>query len=68
MREGDLVVLKSNIVLPGALTAINFFKRLKEEVGNSHMIVLKVHGNSVTVLVNGYKKVINSEFLKVVEE
>lgn len=65
MKKGDLVVLKQNVSMPGALTAVKFFKRLHDEVGGSHMIVLSVHGNSVIVLVNGYKKVLNSEFLEV---
>ena len=66
MKKGDLVVLKQNMSTPGALTAVKFFKRLHDEVSGSHMIVLSVHGNSVMVLVNGYKKVLNTEFLEVV--
>ncbi len=68
MKPGDIVILKEGRKVPGALTAIKFYKRLYDEVGNSHMLVLEIDKNSVLVLVNGYKKVINSSYLKVIYE
>ena len=76
MKCGDLVKLKEdNMVVPGALTAIRFYKRLKDELGGKVMLVLAVgeprlkkKHKTVVVLVNGYKKVLTSAILEVVNE
>ena len=63
------------MVIPGALTAIRFYKRLKDELGGKMMLVLAVNephlkkkNKTVVVLVNGYKKVLTSGILEVVNE
>ena len=68
MKPGDLVILKEGIRVEGALTAIKFYKRLYEEVGNASMLVLSIDDRSVLVLVNGYRKVISSNYLRVINE
>lgn len=77
MKCGDLVKLKEdNMIVPGALTAIRFYKRLKDELGGEIMLVLAVlephlekkKNKTVVVLVNGYKKVLTSGILEVVNE
>ncbi len=68
MKVGDLVVLKELLNPPGALTAIKFYKRLFDEIGNRHMIILEIHNPTAVVLVNGYKKVLNLEFLEAIDE
>lgn len=77
MKPGDLVRLTKNYgkVIPGALTAIKFFKRLKAELDEESMLVLKIIDNSnrpnsksALVLVKGYKKVINTALLEVINE
>ena len=73
MKIGDLVVLKDNWAVPGALTALKFYGRIKEEVGTSSMLVIDIYKKdgrpfSALVLVNGYKKVLNLSLLKVVSE
>ena len=76
MKCGDLVKLKEDhMVVPGALTAIRFYKRLKDEIGGKVMLVLAVgethlkkKNKTVVVLVNGYKKVLTSGILEVVNE
>ena len=68
MKPGDIVRLKENFEVPGALTAIKFYRRLNKEAKDKYMIVLDVHGNSATVLVNGYRKVLNLELIERVVE
>ena len=68
MKPGDIVFLKEGIKVEGALTAIKFYKRLYEEVGDSHMLVLEINKRSVLVLVNGYRKVISENYLEVLGE
>mgnify|MGYP001173482252 CR=1 FL=1 len=68
MKPGDLVVLRKTPSVAGALTAVKFYKRLDDELGNSHMMILKIHGNTASVLVNGYEKVLNLEFLEMLNE
>ena len=76
MKKGDLVRLKKNRAIPGALTALKFYKRLFDEVGEKDMLVLETFETkdsfksnlTVLVLVNGYKKVINSTLIEVVSE
>ena len=64
MKSGDIVRLKEKVVLPGALTAVKFYRGLNNEVKGRYMLVLRVHGKSATVLLNGYKKVLNLEFIE----
>ena len=68
MKAGDVVRLKENIEVPGALTAIKFYRRLNNEVKDNYMLVLKVHGKSATVLISGYRKVLNLELIEKVNE
>ncbi len=68
MKPGDIVSLKDGIRVEGALTAVKFYKRLYEEVGNAHMLVLSIENRSVLVLVNGYRKIISSNYLEVLSE
>ena len=79
MKPGDLVMLKVSKDFPdcaGSLTAVKFYKRLINECQDKAMLVLDVFESgtahhptrSVTVLVSGYRKVINKNFLRVVSE
>ncbi len=68
MKPGDVVILKEGIKVEGALTAIKFYKRLYEEVGDSKMLVLSIDKRSVLVLVNGYRKVISENYLESINE
>ena len=67
MKPGDVVRLKENFSVPGALTAVKFYRRLNREVEDRYMLVLDVHGNSATVLINGYKKVLNLELIELIK-
>lgn len=79
MKVGDLVMLKESKDFPdcaGSLTAVKFYKRLLDECQGKAMLVLDVFESgtahhptrSITVLVSGYRKVINKKFLRVVSE
>lgn len=82
IKPGDLVVLADdNWKVPGALTAIKYFQRLRESYGGKVMLVLSVQDKSksrevniagadksVVVMVDGLKQVFTSAVLKVVNE
>ena len=68
MKPGDIVRLKENLEVPGALTAVKFYRRLNSEVKDNYMLILNVHGRSATVLINGYKKVLNLELIEKVDK
>lgn len=82
IKPGDLVVLADdNWTVPGALTAIKYFQRLRENYGGKVMLVLSVQDKSksrevniagadtsVIVMVDGLKQVFTSSVLKVVNE
>mgnify|MGYP001375205277 CR=1 FL=1 len=76
IKPGDLVMLSDGKwSVPGALTALKFYQRLKDEVGGKTMIVLDVYDSgridsskNALVLVNGYKKTLSCKLLKVVNE
>ncbi len=68
LKIGSLVRLREEWPVPGALTAIKFYQRLKDEVSDKNMLVLAVHDKSVLVLLNGYKKVLSIELIEVVHE
>ena len=71
MNEGDLVRIKSeNIKLPGALTAIKFFNRLNNEVGNKIGIVISSTDSSKSVIVqfDNCQKVIHKVFLETINK
>ena len=68
---GDLVILKDSKDFPdcaGSLTAVKFYKRLINECQNKLMLIIKITncGNSIVVLVSGYRKVIGNKFLTLV--
>ena len=78
MKAGDIVILSEKTKVfnaPQAMTAVKYYERLKKEIGEKHMLVLstsKPRSNnesfSVAVLVDGYRKVLNSSFLEVISE
>ena len=81
IKPGDLVVLADeNWVVPGALTALKYFKRLKDQYGGKPMLVLEVYekknpniaiagyDQSVVVIVDGHTQVFASSLLRVVNE
>jgi len=71
LKLGDLAILKKAKDFPesgGSLTAVKFYNRLLIECQDKIMLVLKVAngGRAVVVLINGYRKVIDSKFLKMI--
>ncbi len=75
MKVGDLVMLKHSKDFPdckGSLTAVKFYKRLINECQGKTMLILGIYKHreslTTTVLVDGYKKSINGNFLRVVSE
>jgi hypothetical protein len=77
IKQGDLVMLTDEKwVVPGALTALKFYKRLQVELEGKPMLVLDVIESgtpnrptkTITVFVDGYKKKLNQSLLKVVNE
>ena len=77
VKTGDLVMLTNDKwAVPGALTALKFYKRLQNELDGEAMLVLSVHEagtvdrptRNAIVYVNGYKKTLNTKLLKVVNE
>jgi len=77
VKTGDLVMLTNDKwAVPGALTALKFYKRLQNELDGKTMLVLSVHEagtahrptRNAIVYVSGYKKTLNTKLLKVVNE
>ena len=76
IKPGDLVMLSDEkSLIPGALTALKFYKRLQDEIGGKTMIVLDIFptgridsSKNALVFVNGYKKTLSCKLLKVVNE
>jgi len=83
MKPGDLVMLADDKwVVPGALTALKYFQRLRDIYGGKPMIVLEVRDKpktrvrsenvagldkSIVVMVEGHKQVFTSSLLKVIK-
>jgi hypothetical protein len=85
IKPGDLVMLADESwVVPGALTALKYFQRLRTEYGGKTMIVLEVSDKpipqythkdqiagldkNVIVMVDGRKQIFTSSLLRVVDE
>ena len=76
IKAGDLVMLSDERwKVPGALTALKYYQRLKDEIGEKPMIVLDIFSTgridsskNALVFVNGYKKTLSCKLLKVVNE
>ena len=85
IKSGDLVMLADDKwVVPGALTALKYYQRLRDKYGGKPMIVLEVRDKpktqhvrsesvtgldkSIVVMVEGHKQVFTSSLLKVVNE
>ncbi len=74
INEGDLVRLITDDQIISRiqfsvfkhLQSSLFFKRLLEDVGDSHGLVVKINGNSAVVMFEGKKKVIHVSMLKTV--
>ena len=81
IKTGDLVMLADDDwVVPGALTALKYFKRLQDQYAGKPMLVIETHekknpniaiagyDQSVVVIVDGHKQVFTSSLLRVVNE
>lgn len=85
IKPGDLVMIADEgWVVPGALTALKYFQRLRDEYEGKTMIVLEVSDKprpqythkdqiagldkNVVVMVDGRKQIFTSSLLRVVNE
>ena len=85
IKPGDLVMLADDKwVVPGALTALKYFQRMRTNFGGKPMIVLEVNDKpkpqyvheddvagldkSVVVMVEGGKQIFTSSLLRVIDE
>ena len=70
MKKGDLITMIdfSDINIPGALTAMKFYRRLEESIGGKTGLVVEVNGNNIVALFGGTKKIINKQMVRVINE
>lgn len=82
IKPGDLVMLADEKwVVPGALTALKYFKRMQDQYGGKPMLVIETqkkknpphitvagYDQSIVVMVDGGKQVFTASLLKVVNE
>ena len=69
MKPGDLVEFRpEGGIVPGALTAIKYFERMKRYSGGKPGIILTVHESTCSVLFGENIMVINKHHLGVINE
>ena len=67
MKVGELIEVHIPHCLPGALTAVKFYKRLQTKTGGLVGMVIADHGNTVTALFGENVIVISKKHAKVVD-
>lgn len=67
MKLGDLIEISVPNHLPGALTAVNFFGRLKKRTGNMKGVIVADHGNSVSALFGENVIVVSKKHVRVLD-
>ena len=69
MKPGDLIKIKdfNKMKIPGALTAINYYKRMDKKFKGKVGIMLKDNEATILVLFENQKHVIHKDMVEVVD-
>ena len=70
MKVGDLVVFDStNAQVPGALTAIKYFLRIRDRIGKGAGLIVGINGSNCSVVFPGEELIVlNKRYLRCINE
>jgi hypothetical protein len=67
LKIGDLVIFSPHLPIPGALTAVKYFERLRKKIGDNPGVIVSQSGDNFCVAFGEMTMVIHRQFLKLVE-